>query len=67
MMFKIINNLVEVPTDGLLHPQIIYTRGHLQKFRQLNTKFNIDCFLHSISCCDQDLEIGIDYQLIWST
>ena len=33
MMFKIIINIDEVFTDGLLHPQVIDIRGHSQKFR----------------------------------
>ena len=45
MFYKIINNLVDVSTDGILNPLTVNTRGHSQRFKQLNT--NVDCFLHS--------------------
>ena len=43
MMFKIINNIVEVSTDGLLHSQIINTRS----FTKIQTD-NVDCFTAQI-------------------
>ena len=35
MFYKIVNNLVDVSTDGIL---TINIRGHSQTFKQLNTK-----------------------------
>ena len=45
MFYKIVNNLVDVSTDGILNPITINTRGHSKRFNQLNA--NVDCFLHS--------------------
>ena len=45
MLFKIINELVEVSTSDLLHPLKVDTRGHSLRYRQLNT--TTDCYLHS--------------------
>ena len=58
-MFKIINNLVKVPTDRLPYPQIVNTRGYLQNFRQLNTNIT---FLFPAS-----IKIWNRLPIIWST
>ena len=44
MFYKIVNNLVDVSTDGILNLITINTRGHSKRYK-LNG--NIDCFLHS--------------------
>ena len=36
-VFKIVNDLVDVTTDGILDQQIDNLRGHTRKFRQLTT------------------------------
>ena len=40
MLYKIINNLVEVPTDGILFPSELKLRGHTSKFLQLQCRVN---------------------------
>ena len=40
MLYKIINNLVEVPTDGILVPSELQLRGHTRKFLQLQCSVN---------------------------
>ena len=40
MLYKIINNLVEVPTDGILLPSELQLRGHTRKFLQLQCRVN---------------------------
>ena len=45
MLYKIINNLVEVPTDGILFPSELQLRGHAKKFLQLQCRIN--AFLYS--------------------
>ena len=57
MFYKIVNNLVDVSTDGILNLLTINTRGRSQRFKQLNT--NVDCFLHSFSL--QPLRSGTTY------
>ena len=38
MFFKIINQQVEIPSEGILIPSYAHTRGHNNKFRQLQTR-----------------------------
>ena len=40
MMYKIINNLVDVPTDTILLPSTLQLKGHTEKFQQLPCTVN---------------------------
>ena len=40
MMYKIVNNLVEIPTDGILIPSELRLRGHAKKFLQPQCRVN---------------------------
>ena len=51
MMYKIVNNLLEVPTDGILIPSELRLRGHAKKF--LQPQCSINAYLHSFSTSDQ--------------
>ena len=48
MLYKIINNLVEVPTDGILVPSELQLRGHTRKFFQLQCSVNAFLFPQAI-------------------
>ena len=55
MMYKIVNNLVEVPTDGILIPSELQLRGHAKKF--LQPQCSVNAYLYSFfSTSDQALE-----------
>ena len=41
MFYKIVNNLVDVSTDGILNPITINTRGHSKRYKQILTAFYI--------------------------
>ena len=43
VLYKIINNLVKVSTDGLLNPLTFNTKGHSQRFKQPHK------FLHPVT------------------
>ena len=45
MMYKIVNNLVEVPTDGILIPSELRLRGHAKKF--LQPQCSVNAYLYS--------------------
>ena len=45
MMYKTVNNLVEVPTDGILIPSELRLRGHAKKF--LQPQCRVSAFLYS--------------------
>ena len=38
MLFKIVNQQVEIHSEGILIPNNVHTRGHNNKFRQLQTR-----------------------------
>ena len=40
MLFKIMNQLVELPSEGLLIPSCTYTRGHNKKLWQLQARID---------------------------
>ena len=40
MMYKIINNLVDVPTDTILLPSTLQLKGHTEKLQQLPCTVN---------------------------
>ena len=42
MLFKIVNQQVEIPSEGILIPNNVHTRGHNNKFRQLQTR--LQCY-----------------------
>ena len=57
MMYKIVNNLVEIPTDGILIPSELRLRGHAKKFLQPQCRVN--AYLYSFfSTSDQALELS---------
>ena len=45
MMYKIVNNLVEVPTDDILIPSELRLRGHAKKF--LQPQCSVNAYLYS--------------------
>ena len=40
MMYKIMNKLVDVPTDAILLPSTLQLRGHTKKLQQLSCRVN---------------------------
>ena len=46
MLFKIVNQQVEIPSEGILIPNNVHTRGHNNKLRQLQTR---------LQCCQGSL------------
>ena len=40
MMYKIMNKLVDVPTDAILLPSTLQLRGHTKKIQQLSSRVN---------------------------
>ena len=40
MMYKIMNNLVDVPTDAILFPSTLQLSGHTEKIQQLSCRVN---------------------------
>jgi len=45
MMYKIMNNLVDVPTDTILLPSYLQLRGHSKKIQQLPCQ--VDAYVYS--------------------
>ena len=45
MMFKIMNNLLDVPTDTILLPSSLQLRGHHKKIQQLPCR--VDAYVYS--------------------
>ena len=50
MMYKIMNKLVDVPTDAILFPSALQLRGHTKKIQQLSYRVNAhaNSFPHAI-------------------